>query len=116
MLRPANQNTRYCYEKALEAGQRAAAAREPGDREFWLERERHWFHLATSYDYQQRLSAFIAELRGLAQTAILFCREVPMRAKWHRCRSDSLMEFDYECPACEATQTLVEIEAAPRPS
>ena len=65
MLRPANQNTRYCYEKALEAGQRVAAAREQEDREFWLERERHWLHLATSYDYQQRLSAFIAELRGL---------------------------------------------------
>jgi len=116
MLRPANQNTRYCYEKALEAGQRAAAAREPGDREFWLERERHWLHLATSYDYQQRLSAFIAELRGLPKRPFCSVCDVPMRAKWHRCRSDGLMEFDYECPACEATQTLVEIEAAPRPS
>jgi hypothetical protein len=111
MLKRTNQNVKFCYERAVTASQEAANARTPMDRNFWLDRERSWVGLATSHDYQERLAGFIQELRTLPRRPICPVCDVPMRAKQFRCRPDGLLEFYYECPACEAKKAVVEIEA-----
>src|SRR5262245_34937139 len=116
MLKPANQNAKYCYERALEAEQKAANAQNAADRDFWLEREKHWFHLATSYEFTERVAAFIQELRNLPKMPIYSVCDVPMRVKRLHARSAGSTEYHYECPACEATQRIVEIDAQPPPS
>jgi len=111
MLKRTNQNVKFCYERAVTAAQEAANARTPMDRNFWLDRERTWISLAASYDYQERLAGFIQELRTLPRRPICPVCDVPTRVQQFRCRRDGLLEFDYECPACEAKKTVVEIEA-----
>jgi hypothetical protein len=110
MLRPADQNARYCYEKALDCQQRAGEVRDSDEREFWLDRQRQWLHLGASYEYQQWLSAFLAELSSWPKQPFCSVCDVPMRAKRNRARGDGLTEVDYNCPKCEAKRTLVEIE------
>ena len=113
MLKRTNQNARFCYERAIEAAQQAATARTPMDREFWLEREKQWIHLSASYNYQERLAAFNQGLRTLPKRPICSVCDLPMQAKRLQCRRTGLLEFDYECRACEAKQTVVEIDAKP---
>jgi hypothetical protein len=113
MLKPTNQNTKYCYERALEAEQKAANAQDAADRKFWLEREKHWFHLAASYDFTERVTAFIQELRNAPKTPICSNCDVSMRVSRFHSRSEGSTEYHYECPACEAKQRIVHIEAHP---
>src|SRR5262245_52013558 len=81
MLNRTNQNAKFCYEKAVTAAQQAASARTPTDRDFWLDRQEQWIHLAASYDYQERLAGFIQGLRTLPKRPICSVCHVPMRAK-----------------------------------
>jgi hypothetical protein len=111
VLKAANRNAKFCYERAVAAAQQAAKARRPVDKEFWSERETYWIHLAASYDYQERLAGFIQELRSLPRQPICSGCDLPMRVKRLRCRSDGLLQFDYQCTACETKRTVVEIEA-----
>jgi hypothetical protein len=113
MLKRTNQNAKFCYESAARAAQKAANAHTPSDRDFWLDRERHWIHLGASYDYQERLSNFIEELRTLPRRPICTACDVPMRVTRLHYRPGGLVEFNYECPACEAKQTVVEIDVKP---
>ncbi len=53
MLKQANENARRCYQRAFVAAQKAVNAREVRDRQFWLERESYWLHVATSYEYME---------------------------------------------------------------
>jgi len=113
MLKRTNQNAKFCYERAATAAQQAANARTPIDRDFWLCRERSWIGLAASYDYQEMLAGFIQELRTLPGRPICSDCNVPMGVKRFQCRRDGILEFDYECPACEAKREIVEIDPEP---
>jgi len=108
MLKPASQNAKFCYERALAARQRAANARKEADREFWFDRERQWLKFATYYEHSERLTAFIGEFRSTPKQPICGCCEVPMGMRQVHCRNDGSNEYNYECPACEAKQTVVE--------
>src|SRR5262249_61263032 len=108
MLKPASQNTKFCYERARAAGQNAADARKPADQDFWLERERQWLNFATYYEYSERLTAFIGELRSIPKQPICSACDVLMRIRRLHCRSDGSTEYHYECAACEAKQTIVD--------
>src|SRR5215475_5959015 len=110
MLKPANQNTKYCYGRALEAEQKAANAQNATDREFWLDREKRWFQLATSYEFTERVAAFVNELRNAPKTPICSACDVPMRVNRFHSRSEGSTEYDYECLACETKQRIVHIE------
>jgi len=116
MLKPTSQNVKICYEKALAAAQQAANARKAADRKFWLDRERQWLKLATYYEYSGRLTAFIGELRSAPKQPICSACDVLMGIRRLHCRSDGSTEYHYECPGCEAKQTVVDIDADPRPT
>jgi hypothetical protein len=114
MLKPANPNAKYCNERSLAAGQKAANARNAADREFWLDRERQWLKFATYYEYSERLTAFIGELRGTQpKQPICSSCDVPMRIRRVHCRTAGSTEYHYECPACEAKQRIVHVDAQP---
>lgn len=110
MLKATDQNIKHCYEKALECEQRAADVRNAGEREFWSDRQRQWLHLAVSYDFRQRLKAFLATLNNWPKQPFCSGCDAPMQAKEHRDRSDGLTQVEYECPKCGTKRTLVEME------
>jgi len=64
MLQAANPRVKYCYEQALEAERLATTARNPEDRRLYLDNAKTWFGLAASYEYQERVQAFLKEFRG----------------------------------------------------
>ena len=110
MLKAANKNVRYCYEKALVASDRASKAGTPTEREFYLNAEKRWLSLGVSYEYQERLTDFINALRTLPRTP--FCRtcNVPMRPEGMRCRQNGLAECDFGCTRCGAKKTVIELD------
>jgi hypothetical protein len=110
VLKVVNKNARYCYEKALEAANRASRARSQSEREFYQHDEARWIRLGASYEYQERLADFINELRNLAKTP--FCRACGwnMWPKLMRCGQDGLAELDYECTRCGAKDTVIELD------
>ena len=110
MLKVANKNVKYCYEKALEASERASEAGTLTEREFYLDAEKRWLALGASFEYQERLTNFINELRNLPKTP--FCRACSayMRPKIMRCSQDGLAECDYECTRCGAKKTVIELD------
>jgi predicted RNA-binding Zn-ribbon protein involved in translation (DUF1610 family) len=108
MLKYTNQSTKFCYQKALEAEQQADNARLPSDRTFWLDVQKRWLGLAVNADYCERLAAFIADLQQRHKQPVCPACDVAMRIKRLRCTSDRTSEYHYECPACEAKQTVVD--------
>jgi methionyl-tRNA synthetase len=65
MLRAVSKNVNDCYERARCAERLAAMARTANERRLYLDDEKSWLALATSYDHQERLEAFLKELRSL---------------------------------------------------
>ena len=65
MLRAVSKNVNNCYERARRAERQAAKARTPDERRLYLDDEKSWLTLAASYDHQERLEAFLKELRSL---------------------------------------------------
>jgi len=47
-----------CHRRAAECAERARCAQTPGDRQFYLDMERHWLMLADSYELTDRLGSF----------------------------------------------------------
>src|SRR5262245_22695164 len=113
MLKPTSQNAKFCYDQALEAEQRAENAQNWVDRNFWQTRQRHWLAMAASYDYTERIAAFVANLRQRHRQPVCAACHVPMRIRQLRCRDARATEYQYECPACEIKQTIVEIDTRP---
>jgi len=70
VLKASSQNVNFCYERALEAETRAEASRNPEDRRFYFDCEKRWLALAASYEYQERLAAFLQELRGFVKAPL----------------------------------------------
>ena len=110
MLRAANRNVRYCYERAFESNDRALKARTQTEREFYQNDEKRWLALGGSFEYQERLTDFMNELGNLLRAP--FCRAcgAKMRPKLMRCDQDGLAEVDYECARCGAEQTVIELD------
>src|SRR5262245_4803646 len=67
-LKPVSRNIKLLL---LEAAYKADNARDTVDREFWLSRQSSWLHLATSYEYTERVSDFLQEVDALPKTP--FC-------------------------------------------
>jgi hypothetical protein len=113
MLKRASPNAKYCYERSLAAGEKAANARNAADREFWLDRERQWLKFATYYEHSERLTAFIGGMRSPPKQPICSDCDVPMHIRRMQCRSNKTTEYDYECIHCDTKQTIVEMETEP---
>lgn|SRR5262249_41036133 len=111
VLKAANQNVKYCYERALQAEERAARARNSEERRFYLDCEARWLTLAASYDYQECLTAFLRELRGFVKSPLCSACGLPMRPKRLIQCGKGLYEFQFECVPCEVTKTVSEINA-----
>jgi hypothetical protein len=109
VLKAANQNVKLCFERALQAEERATQTRNPLDRQFWLDSEARWLALAASYEYQARLSDFIKEVRGFIKSPFCSTCDLPMRPKRLVHSGNGLFEFQYECANCETKETVSEI-------
>ena len=110
VLKASSQNVKYCNERALEAEERADASRNPEERRFYYDCEKRWLALAASYEYQERLSAFLQELRGFLKTPLCFACGLPMRPKRLVQTSQGLFEFQFKCANCETSRTALELD------
>jgi len=105
VLKASSQNVKYCYERALEAEARADASRNPEERIFYYNCEKRWLALAASYEYQERLAAFLQELRGFVKAPICSACGLPMRPKRLAQTGQGLFEFQFKCANCETSRT-----------
>jgi hypothetical protein len=108
VLKAAN-NAGYCYKKAHAAKARASKALSAEVRKFYLESEARWLRRAASYEHAERLAIVVARLSALPRMPFCPVCDTPMRPNGVGCRAD-LMEYHYECAACEAQKTIVEID------
>jgi hypothetical protein len=104
VLEAPSPDAKRCFDNALEARKRARKANDPRDREFYLDSERRWLKLAESYQYSARLSLFLKQPSDLPNHPICATCAVPM---WMKRMNfvGGLIEYRYECPACEAKAT-----------
>jgi DNA-directed RNA polymerase subunit RPC12/RpoP len=63
MLYSLSKQISHCYFRAGECRERAARCVSPADRQFYIEREQSWLTLARSYEFQERISRMIKELK-----------------------------------------------------
>ena len=61
MLDNLSQDIRYCHLRAEECRRLAQAAQSDEERAKWLDLERNWIALATSYEITERLARFEPE-------------------------------------------------------
>ena len=110
MLKPFNQNVRYCYERALHAEEHAAQEQNDPERQrFWLDNQARWLALVASIEYEARLLDFLKELRHYTKSPLCSVCDFPMRSKRLVASGNGLFEFQYECANCEAKETVSEI-------
>ena len=108
MLKAADKNAGYCYKKAHAAKARALKALSAKVRNFYLETESRWLRRAVSYEHAERLAIVVARLRDLPKMPFCPVCDTPMRPNGVGCRA-LLMEYHYECAACDTHKTVVEI-------
>jgi hypothetical protein len=109
MLQATNQNVKYCYEQALVAEERAANARTSGDRTFFLDNAKKWFGLAASYEYQERLEAFLKEFRSSIKRPLCPTCNLPIRPNRLVQTSEGLFEFQFKCASCQTTRAASQL-------
>ncbi len=63
MLQLHRPKTRYAFEKAAQASDKARAATDADARRFWREVEVKWLQLAESYQFAERLTDYIDTVR-----------------------------------------------------
>ena len=66
LVKPARRDSRFCYDQALAAGQRAVNELNLKRRRFWLDRERQLLCLAASSEQVETLTETVELLRALA--------------------------------------------------
>jgi hypothetical protein len=109
VLKAADKNAGYCYKKAHAAKARASKALSGGVRKFYLEIEARWLCRAASYEHAERLAGVVARLSALPKMPFCPTCDAPMRPNGVGCGAD-LIEYYYECAACEAKKTVIEID------
>jgi len=50
VLKPSNQNAKFCYEQAVEARAKKVECPKPAEHAFWRDIETYWLRLAASFD------------------------------------------------------------------
>jgi hypothetical protein len=63
MLQLHRPKTRYAFEKAAQASEKARAPTDADAPRFWLEVEGKWLHLAESYRFVERLTDYVDTVR-----------------------------------------------------
>jgi len=107
----ADKNAAYCYKKAHIAKARAAKASSAEVRKVYLETEARWLRRAASYEHVERLAGIVARLSALPKMPFCPACDTPMRPKGVG-RGADLMECHFECAACEAKRTVIELDRA----
>jgi PAS domain S-box-containing protein len=69
VLQNLSEEIRLCYERAAEAKERADRMRDPQAKADFLNMERHWLRLASSYEFGERLDDFTRENERQAKWA-----------------------------------------------
>ena len=105
----ADKNAAYCYKKAHIAKARAAKASSAEVRKVYLETEARWLRRAASYEHVERLAGIVARLSGLPKMPFCPACDTPMRPNGVGRRA-GLMECHFECAACEAKKTVIELD------
>ena len=106
MLKPVSPKAGQCYERALQAHERADAATDPVARDGYLASET-WLKLAQSYELSGRLSHFLKRPEIFPIHPACANCHVPMwLTEIHT--SCERIEYFFECKACEDKVTLTE--------
>jgi hypothetical protein len=108
VLKAADKNADYCYKKAHAAQERASKALSAEVRKVYLETEARWLRRAASYEHAERLAIVVARLSALPKMPFCPVCDTPMRPNGVGCRAQ-LMEYHYECAACDTQKTIIEI-------
>jgi hypothetical protein len=109
VLKAADKNAAYCYKKAHAAKARASKAPNAEVRKVYLETEARWLRRAASYEHAERLAGVVARLSALPKTPFCPACDTPMRPAGVGRRA-GLMECHFECAACEAKRTVIELD------
>jgi hypothetical protein len=109
VLKAADKNAAYCYQKAHTAKARAAKALSAEVRKGCLETEARWLRRAASYEHAERLAGIVARLSAFPKMPFCPACDTPMRPNGVGRRA-GLMECHFECAACEAKKTIIEID------
>lgn len=107
MLKPVSPKAGQCYERALQAHERADAAIDSVARDEYLASETRWLKLAKSYESSERLSHLLKRPDVFPKHPECANCHVPMwLTEIHT--SCERMEYFFECKACEDKVTLTE--------
>jgi hypothetical protein len=109
VLKAADKNADYCYEKAHTAKERASKALSAGVRKFYLETEARWLRRAASCEHAERLAVVVARLSALRKIPFCPACDTPMQPNGVGRRA-GLMEYHYKCLVCEVQKTIIEID------
>jgi hypothetical protein len=109
VLKAADKTAAYCYQKAHTAKARAAKALSAEVRKVCLETEARWLRRAASCEHAERLAGIVARLSALPKMPFCPACDTPMRPNGVGRRA-GLMECHFECAACEAKKTIIEID------
>ena len=105
MLKPSNPKAKHCYERAIEARERALQTTNPVARDEFFASEARWLKLAESYEFSERLTRFLdkdSPKHPLCSTCGVSMWLVEMNS------NDAGVEYHYECKACSRTGLLNE--------
>ena len=111
VVKTADKNAGYYYKKARIANARAAKASSAEVRKVYLETEARCLRRAASCEHAERLAGIVARLSGLPKMPFCPACDTPMRPNGVGRRAD-LMECHFECAACEAKRTVIELDRA----
>jgi hypothetical protein len=111
VVKAADKNAGYCYKKARTANARASQASSTEVRKVHLEAEARWLRRAASYEHAERLAGIVARLSALPKMPFCPACDTPMRPNGVGRRA-GLMECHFECAACQAKKTVIEIDRA----
>jgi hypothetical protein len=109
VVKAADKDAGYCYKKARTAKARAAKASSADVRKVYLETEARWLRRAASYEHAERLAGIVARLSALPKMPFCPACDTPMRPNGVG-RRGGLMECHFECAACEAKKTVIDID------
>ena len=109
VLKAADKNAAYCYKKAHTAKARASKASSAELRKVYLETEARWLRRAASYEHAERLAGIVARLSALPKMPFCPACDTPMRPNGVGRRA-GLMECHFECAACEAKKTVIDMD------